>query len=102
MKVRLWILIAAAALACAGGIACIAAAAAYEGPERQEERELISAGYILAAAEGNIGVYRGGELIMRTDVRLEGLRRGDRELIEAGIHAETYEDVMKLLQDFDA
>ena len=100
-KARLFILIGAMLLAAAAGAAGIAAAAC-EKPAEREPRELEAMGYILTDAGGNIGVYRAGELILRTDVPLQGLRRGDRELIEAGMEVGTWEELMRILQDVDA
>lgn len=100
-KARLWILVAAATLALAGMAAGAVAAAAYAAEEPPPEESPADLGYILTDCDGVIGVYRGDELILRTDVRLETLREVDRELLRAGIQAETYEAMMRLLQDFD-
>lgn len=101
-KARLWILLAAAALALAGVTASAAAAAGYEGRPRPAEESPAELGYVLTDYEGVIGVYHGDALILLTDVRLDTLRRADRELLEEGIEVDTYEALMRLLQDFDA
>ena len=99
-KTRLWILLTAATLALAGAAGAVAAAA-YAPEESAIEESPAEMGYVLTDCEGVIGVYRGGELILRTDVPLATLRRVDREMLRAGIEVETYEALMRLLQDFD-
>lgn len=101
-KARLWILLTAAALALAGVTAGAAAAASYEDRARPAEESPAELGYILTDYEGVIGVFRGGVLILQTDVRLDTLRRADRELLMEGIEVDSYEALMRLLQDFDA
>lgn len=100
MKKRAWILLAAALLASASLTAGIAAAAsdarggdaAFQEPDKS---------YILTDCNGHIGVFSGGKLILLTNVKLDDLRSSDRALLEAGIEVDSYEALMRLLQDFD-
>lgn len=103
MKYRLWILLLALSLATVGGVASVAAAAQYSekaAVSKNASPDPADMGYTLARCGGRIGLYRGDELIYTTDVDVSGLRRVDRELIENGITAETYEDALALLEDF--
>lgn len=100
-RTRLWILLSAVLMALAGAGAGIAAASSHEERERPPARDPASLGYVLTDHEGSIGVFRDGVLIMRTDVRLDSLREVDRQLLEAGIEVDSYEALMRLLQDFD-
>jgi hypothetical protein len=38
--------------------------------------------------------------MIETTIDIEGLRAVDRTMLEAGIGADSYEDVLKLLEDF--
>jgi hypothetical protein len=60
-------------------------------------------GYILREHEGRIAVFTpgfDGAPAIVTDIDVRGLRNYDRRLLKAGIRAETYEDVLKLFEDF--
>ncbi len=102
MKSRLWILLLALALAAATGVASIAALANFEAGTAAGVREemLEKGGYTLAAYNGVIGVFEGDTLLMTADVPLEGLRAVDREQIARGIAVDTWEEAVKLLEDF--
>ena len=102
MKKRFWILLTAAVLA----MALMGAAAAAAVPERREEStdpaQAPFDGYILTEYEGELGVLRGGELILRSGIAVESLRETDRELVRRGIRSESYLDLLGLLEDFGA
>lgn len=104
MKSRLWILLLALTLAAATGAASIAALANYDAETagRVSEDTLKKGGYTLAAYNGVIGVFEGDTLLMTADVPLEGLRAVDREQIARGIAVDTWEEAVKLLEDFGA
>jgi hypothetical protein len=60
-------------------------------------------GYWLRPYNGHIAVYnhQGDDSPMiETTIDVEGLRAVDRTQLEEGIGANTYEDVLKLLEDF--
>ena len=57
--------------------------------------------YILSEGEGNI-IIRYKDEIFETDISTSGMRAYDRELLKAGIEAETYEEVLMLLEDFNS
>ncbi|NMA24133.1 MAG: hypothetical protein GX936_00540 [Clostridiales bacterium] len=59
--------------------------------------------YWLRSHNGHISVYGNKEddsPIIETTIDVEGLRAVDRILLDSGIGAATYEDVLKLLEDF--
>ncbi len=57
-------------------------------------------GYRLAELGGCIGVYYMGELLYCTDISVYSLREADRTLLQEGVRAETYGEVLSLLEDF--
>lgn len=67
------------------------------------ERPVTESGeYLLSAAEGRVAVYDRfdrREALEITDIELATLRERDRELLEAGIPAESREELMELLED---
>ena len=63
-----------------------------------------AAGYVLGEADGAVAVYAGGNLktpLRVTDIETASLRSADRELIAAGLHAASKEEVLQLLEDLD-
>lgn len=59
--------------------------------------------YWLRSHNGHIAVYNNKEdasPMIETTIDVEGLRAVDRIMLETGIGATTYEDVLKLLEDF--
>ncbi len=104
MRNRMWILLLALSLAAVGGAASIAAAARFDEDtrERVSEESMAKRGYVLAEYNGVIGLFEGDELLMTSDVPVSALRSADRELIARGITAETWEQAVKLLEDFGA
>lgn len=63
-----------------------------------EQRE----GYILRAVAGEVGVYRMGEEqpMFIVEITPELLRASDRALLEQGIYAGTYEELLSFIEDF--
>lgn len=62
-----------------------------------------SGSYWLRAYNGHIAVFFDGmdeRPAIETTIDVESLRDVDREKLENGIEAATYEDVLKLLEDF--
>ncbi len=57
-------------------------------------------GYRVAELDGRIGVYYMGELLYCTDISVYSLREADRTLLQEGVRAETYGEVLSLLEDF--
>jgi len=57
--------------------------------------------YFLRLENGEIVVYKDGEST-DTGIAVGGLRQQDRMLLESGISADTYEDVLKLIEDFNS
>ncbi len=102
MKKRFWILAALLALSLLAAATAAAVCTAQDRVPEEEPPAAEAGGYILTAAEGTIGLYRDGELILRTDVPLAGLRETDRVQVEAGIRLETFEEALMLLEDFGA
>lgn len=65
-----------------------------------ETNNAMSDKYVIADENGKIGVYYMGELIYLTDISTTGLRAVDRDLLGRGIETSSYEDVLRLLEDF--
>lgn len=62
-----------------------------------------SESYWLRSHNGHIAVYNNKEdasPMIETTIDVEGLRAVDKVLLDSGIGATTYEDVLKLLEDF--
>ncbi len=57
-------------------------------------------GYRLAELGGCIGVYYMGKLLYCTDISVYSLREADRTLLQKGVRAETYGEVLSLLEEF--
>lgn len=57
-------------------------------------------GYRLSELGGRIGVYYMGELLYCTEISVYSLREADRTLLQEGVRAETYSEVLSLLEDF--
>lgn len=59
--------------------------------------------YWLRSYNGHIAVYNHKEdasPMIETTIDVEGLRVVDRTMLESGVGANSYEDVLKLLEDF--
>ncbi|MGE4484113.1 MAG: BofC C-terminal domain-containing protein [Oscillospiraceae bacterium] len=64
-----------------------------------------SEGYVLRSYEGNVAVFYGefqAVPAIETNISVEDLRSADRELLESGIRVSSYEDVVRLLEDFNS
>jgi hypothetical protein len=62
-----------------------------------------SSGYWLRAYDGHIAVYdnqSSDKPIIETTIDVDSLRTVDKAMLSNGIEAESYEDVLKLLEDF--
>lgn len=57
-------------------------------------------GYCLRNCNGWIGVYLGEELIQCTEISVDTLRIGDQQMLEKGIHTESWNELLLLLEDF--
>lgn len=99
MKKRFWILAALLALAAITGVTAAALCAPRQTSGPPEEPR---GGYILTSVEGTVGVLRDGELILRTGLRVESLRAADRALVENGIHSDSFDEILMLLEDLGA
>lgn len=65
----------------------------------------INDGYIIQLDGNEMSVSRSGnegELVLQAEIDAGGLRQSDRVLLENGIAAEDYEEVLKLLEDFSS
>ncbi len=104
MRNRMWILFLAISTALAAGAVSLAAVTAAENEQEMPPARaaMEPMGYTLAEYNGYIGLFEGERLILMAEVPVAGLRRTDRELITRGINADTYEQAMRLLEDFGA
>ncbi len=57
-------------------------------------------GYYLSVNEGYVSVFYNDDVIYTSDIKADSLRSIDREMLEAGIKAESYEEVLQMLEDF--
>lgn len=58
--------------------------------------------YTVSEYDGDVGVYRDGELIFTAGINTSGLRETDRRLLMNGIETGSYEDVLRLLEDLSS
>lgn len=59
--------------------------------------------YIIRAYNGHIAVFLGADTdsaVIETTIEVEGLRAVDKDKLGQGIVAHSYEEVLKLLEDF--
>ena len=56
--------------------------------------------YCLRNCNGWIGIYQGEELIRCTEIPVDSLRNSDRLLLDEGIHTDSWDDLLMLLEDF--
>ena len=59
-------------------------------------------GFVLREHDGYIGIFSAGSEqtpMTVTDIEVQTLRAADRELLRAGLHAASYEEVLALLED---
>ena len=57
--------------------------------------------FFLKLENGEITVYKNGETI-KTGIAVPDLRQQDRLLLEQGISVSSYEDILKLIEDFNS
>ena len=58
-------------------------------------------GYIIRSYNGRVAVFTDGSTpAVETDIDVNMLRAYDRRLLERGIEVSTYEDALRLLEDF--
>jgi len=66
------------------------------GPVSPESHE-----YFLRLEDNEIVIYKNGSPAY-TGIVVSGLRDSDRLLLESGIPADSYEDILKLIEDFSS
>lgn len=61
-------------------------------------------GYVLKLYSGCIAVYGRGDdkPLFETDIRAESLRERDRVQLTSGIEADSYEEIVRLLEDYNS
>lgn len=68
-----------------------------------EEQQTAEELYVLKNRGGTAAVFSGsGELLLETDISVAGLRETDRKMLENGIEVNSYESVLKLLEDLSS
>ena len=71
---------------------------------KAEAAEIVStsnAGYFLKLENNVLSVYKDGETI-KTGIAVPELRSQDRTNLENGIWVNSYEDILKLIEDFNS
>ena len=63
--------------------------------------ESVSTEFYLKLENGEISVYKNGETI-KTGISVPELRDSDRIMLEEGIYVNSYEDILKLIEDFNS
>lgn len=61
--------------------------------------------YVLRLHNGNVAVFYGEDQkqpIFETEIAMSGLRQTDAEKLKKGITADSYEEVLRLLEDFNS
>ena len=60
--------------------------------------------YVLRQYRGNVAVFYGEDQqpIFETEIAVSGLRQTDAEKLQKGIMAASYEEVLRLLEDFNS
>ncbi|UOO37023.1 BofC C-terminal domain-containing protein [Oscillospiraceae bacterium CM] len=61
--------------------------------------------YVIGAYNGRVAVFFGGDRkapVIETTIDISSLRAVDRQKLDQGIDAATYEDVLRLLEDFSS
>ncbi len=110
MKCRIWMAggLLSAALLSAAFSAAVVFTALPDATEAKDgliaapaaAQDAVADKYTVADENGKIGVYYMGELMYLTDIRTDGLREIDKDLLGRGIETSSYEDVLRLLEDF--
>ncbi|MCL2407994.1 MAG: hypothetical protein FWC96_00045 [Oscillospiraceae bacterium] len=91
----------AALLTCMYTVSAVSGYGAEAPPSASAAMEQGGGKYLVRAYNGKIAYFTGGEVV-ETDIDVSGLRAYDRQLLENGIAAYTYEEVLQLLEDFSS
>jgi len=64
--------------------------------------EIITKTYIVRSFNGYLAVFDelSGELILETDISTDNLRKTDTELLKIGIRAQSYSEVVSIMEDY--
>ena len=66
----------------------------------QPAANIAYSGYYLSIDNGYVAVFYNDEVVFTSDIEAETLRVVDRELLKEGIRANSYEEILLLLEDF--
>lgn len=102
LKRRLTALAVAMVAAFSCGIFAAGAAKQENEPEDNTYTAQDDAHYTLMDYQGTICVFQNGGMVLDAGISTEGLRGRDQELLLAGIETNSYEDVLRLLEDFSS
>ena len=105
MKKRKPLFGAIAAAAIAAGALTGSVLGTFDGaaPLQRKQEPAAREAFTLKVRDGKIAVFMGGDMespAAETDIPVSGLREYDRGLLEEGIEAGSYEEVLALLEDF--
>jgi len=90
-----------ALLACVYTASEMSGQGAEDAPPQSVAEEQGGGKYLVQTYNGKITLFSDGAVI-ETDIDVSGLRAYDRQLLENGIEAYTYEEVLQLLEDFSS
>ena len=95
-------LILTAAVFAGGSAAAVASNSGAQEEAAPSVEEPKTGLYLIARYGDKVGVYLDGELLYTEDIDVSGLRAADRQLLENGIGTDSYEDVLKLMEDLNS
>ena len=90
-----------ALLACAYTVNTVSGESVEDLSHVSKSAEQYGGKYLVRTYNGKIAFFTDGAVI-ETDIDVSGLRAYDRQLLENGIAACTYEEVLQLLEDFSS
>ena len=57
-------------------------------------------GYLITQQDGFVVIYKGGELVMKTDTTVDSLPKSDRAKIEEGVRVNSLKELKQLVEDY--
>jgi len=102
IKAGILVLIASTAfLVCVYTVSTVSGQRVEDSPSVSETAVQYGSKYLVRTYNGKIAFFTDGAVV-ETDIDVSSLRAYDRQLLENGIEAYTYEEVLQLLEDFSS